>query len=161
MVNAPSPARSKVHPAAPRVTDNTFVPELMEPITLNWVLAAKEPEHLARFYASLLELKASRGLSSHHWRLMIPGGTTLEIYRPSRHRPFPDRGRALAPCLRHSPHQDPLATLLEWLARAQDLGAVVEEEPRLESFGAEAWLNDPEGNALLLLVPVKAAPNRR
>ena len=133
----------------------------MEPITLNWVLAAKEPEHLARFYASLLELKASRGLSSHHWRLMIPGGTTLEIYRPSRHRPFPDRGRALAPCLRHSPHQDPLATLLEWLARAQDLGAVVEEEARLESFGAEAWLNDPEGNALLLLVPVKAAPNRR
>ena len=160
MVNAPSPARSKVHPAAPRVTDNTFVPELMEPITLNWVLAAKEPEHLARFYASLLELKASRGLSSHHWRLMIPGGTTLEIYRPSRHRPFPDRGRALAPCLRHPPHQDPLATLLEWLARAQDLGAVVEEEARLESFGAEAWLNDPEGNALLLLVPVKAAPNR-
>ena len=133
----------------------------MEPITLNWVLAAKEPEHLARFYASLLELKASRGLSSHHWRLMIPGGTTLEIYRPSRHRPFPDRGRALAPCLRQLPHRDPLATLLEWSKRAQDLGAVVEEEPRLESFGAEAWLNDPEGNALLLLVPVKAAPNRR
>ena len=132
----------------------------MEPITLNWVLAAKEPEHLARFYASLLELKASQGLSPHHWRLKLPGGTTLEIYRPSRQRSFPERGRALAPCLRRLPHQDPLAILLEWLVRAQGLGAVVEEEPRLESFGAEAWLNDPEGNALLLLVPVQSASSR-
>lgn len=58
------------------------------------------------------------------------------------------------------PHRDPLATLLEWLEQAQGLGAVVEEQPRLESFGAEAWLNDPEGNALLLLVPVQSAPSR-
>lgn len=133
----------------------------MEPITLNWVLAAHEPEPLARFYASLLELEASQGLSPHHWRLKIPGGTSFEIYRPSRQRPFPDRGRALAPCLRRPPNQDPLATLLKWLERATDLGAVVNEEPRLESFGAEAWLNDPEGNALLLLVPVKSTPTRR
>ena len=65
------------------------------------------------------------------------------------------------PCLRRPPNQDPLSTLLEWLERATDLGAVVNEEPRLESFGAEAWLNDPEGNALLLLVPVKSTPIRR
>ncbi len=49
---------------------------------------------------------------------------------------------------------------MEWLEQAQGIGAVVEEEPRLESFGAEAWLNDPEGNALLLLVPVQSAPSR-
>jgi hypothetical protein len=33
------------------------------------------------------------------------------------------------------------------------LGASPLEPARLESFGAEAWLLDPEGNRLLLLVP--------
>jgi hypothetical protein len=35
---------------------------------------------------------------------------------------------------------------------ALDLGATSEDPPRQESFGAEAWLLDPEANRLLLLV---------
>ncbi len=37
---------------------------------------------------------------------------------------------------------------------ALELGASVQDPPRQEPFGAEAWLVDPEGNRLLLLVPV-------
>ncbi len=36
---------------------------------------------------------------------------------------------------------------------ALGLGASMEDQPRQEPFGAEAWLLDPEGNRLLLLVP--------
>jgi hypothetical protein len=39
-----------------------------------------------------------------------------------------------------------------WIAMALELGASVEDPPRQEPFGAEAWLLDPEGNRLLLLV---------
>jgi hypothetical protein len=45
-----------------------------------------------------------------------------------------------------------LALLQAWIATALDLGASAGDLPRQESFGAEAWLLDPEGNRLLLLV---------
>jgi hypothetical protein len=41
---------------------------------------------------------------------------------------------------------------MDWLDAAVALGAITAEPPRRESFGAEAWLLDPEGNRLLLLV---------
>ena len=126
----------------------------MEAITLSWVLAAREPQQLARFYADLLEREPDPGLSPQHWRLALPGGALMEIYRPSRQRTFPEQGRALAACLKRPADPNPLAALQNWVDRAEALGASVAEPPRRESFGAEAWLLDPEGNALLLLVPL-------
>lgn len=45
-----------------------------------------------------------------------------------------------------------------WISAALGLGASLHESPREESFGAEAWLLDPEGKRLLLLVLVITAP---
>jgi hypothetical protein len=45
-----------------------------------------------------------------------------------------------------------LAVLQVWMTTAMDLGATSEDPPRQEPFGAEAWLLDPEGNRLLVLV---------
>ena len=45
-----------------------------------------------------------------------------------------------------------LAVLQAWISTALELGASVGDPPRQEPFGAEAWLLDPEGNRLLLLV---------
>ena len=45
-----------------------------------------------------------------------------------------------------------VALLNGWITAALDLGASLQEPSRQESFGAEAWLLDPEGNRLLLLV---------
>ena len=50
---------------------------------------------------------------------------------------------------------NPLAGLEAWIATSLGLGATLLAPARLEPFGAEAWLLDPEGNRLLLLV---AAP---
>jgi hypothetical protein len=47
---------------------------------------------------------------------------------------------------------DAFAVLHAWISAALELGASVDDPPRQETFGVEAWLLDPEGNRLLLLV---------
>jgi hypothetical protein len=45
-----------------------------------------------------------------------------------------------------------LAAINAWLEVTEQLRAEQAEPPRQEPFGVEAWLLDPEGNRLLLLV---------
>ena len=117
------------------------------------VLAADDPERLAAFYGALLGTDTQRGFSSSHWRLLGPGERRLEIYAPSRQRPRPRGEGRLALCFsRPAGEAPPLQVLQDWLAVVLALGAVAVEPPRQEPFGAEAWLTDPDGNRLLLLV---------
>jgi len=125
----------------------------MKLTSISWVLAAHEPEPLARFYATAFGTVAERGFSQQHWRVQLADGGCLEIYRPSRSRPFPERGRALAPCLRLPACQHPLEQLEGCLPELIASGASVQQPPRLEPFGAEAWLEDPEQNPLLVVSP--------
>ena len=117
------------------------------------VLAADEPAALARFYGALLEVEPQQGLSPSHWRLPWPAGGWLEVYGPSRSRPQPRQQGRLALCLqREADGTGTVALLNAWISRALLLGASALDPPRQESFGSEAWLLDPEGNRLLLLV---------
>lgn len=82
-----------------------------------------------------------------------PAGGQLQIYVPSRTRPQPLQGGRLALCLqRSSEGRDRLAVINAWLEVTEQLRAEQTEPPRQEPFGVEAWLLDPEGNRLLLLV---------
>jgi hypothetical protein len=75
------------------------------------------------------------------------------VYAPSKSRPQPRQpGRLALGLQRKADAAGPLAVLHAWIATALELGASVDDPPRQESFGAEAWLLDPEGNRLLLLV---------
>ncbi len=117
------------------------------------VLAADDPARLAGFYGALLGTTPLAGFSASHWRLPWPGEGLLEIYAPSRQRPRPRGEGRLALCLsRPAGEAPPLELLSGWLAELEALGATRVEPPRQEPFGAEAWLADPEGNRLLLLV---------
>ncbi len=117
------------------------------------VLAADDPERPAAFYAALLGTEPQGVLSSSHWRLLGPGERRLEIYAPSRRRPRPRGEGRLALCFsRPAGEAPPLQVLHDWLAVVLALRAVSVEPPRQEPFGAEAWLADPEGNRVLLLV---------
>ncbi|MCP9848633.1 VOC family protein [Cyanobium sp. Morenito 9A2] len=117
------------------------------------VLAADDPAALAGFYGALLQVEAQPGWGSGHWRLPWPSGGWLEVYAPSRTRPVPRQAGRLALCLQSAGgSNDPLAVLAAWIEVALAHGARAQEPPRRESFGAEAWLQDPEGNRLLLLV---------
>ena len=123
----------------------------MKPSSITWVLAAHNPESLARFYATAFGTIAEPGFSSQHWRVPLADGGCLEIYRPSRSRPFPERGRTLAPCLKLSACEHPLVQLGACLPELIASGTRVQQPPRLEPFGAEAWLEDPEENPLLVV----------
>ena len=115
------------------------------------VLAADDPCRLAGFYAALAGPGAEpqQGLSESHWRVPLPDAGWLELYRPSSTRPLARQRGRLAVCLRrcHGPTE-----LEAWIDQACSLGGQLLEPPRSEPFGREAWLLDPEGNALLLLV---------
>ena len=117
------------------------------------VLAADDPAALARFYGALLDVEPQPGLSSSHWRVQWPAGGWLEVYAPSKRRPQPRQQGRLALCLqRQAEGEGTLALLKVWITTALDLGASMQDPPRQEPFGAEAWLLDPEHNRLLLLV---------
>jgi predicted enzyme related to lactoylglutathione lyase len=117
------------------------------------VLAADDPAALAQFYGELLEVEPQRGLSTCHWRVRWPAGGWLEIYAPSGSRPQPRQRGRLALCLQQQAESTDTAALLNsWIEAALGLGASLLDPPRQEPFGAEAWLLDPEGNRLLLLV---------
>jgi len=128
-------------------------PQAEPPLGGALVLAADDAGTLARFYAALLGKEPRQGLTADHWRLPWPAGGWLEIYVPSRQRPRPRRQGRLALCLHRSrAGGDPVARLTGWVDLVSSQGAVLLEPPRQESFGAEAWLADPEGNPFLLLV---------
>ena len=129
----------------------------MSSTNLSWVLAAEDPQRLAGFYAALWECPQVQGFSGSHWIVEPAGGCRLEIYRPSRQRPFPPRGRAMAPCLRLAPSKAPLEHLQQQLPAWIALGASLIEPARLEAFGAEVWLADPEGNPVLVVQPFPRA----
>jgi hypothetical protein len=117
------------------------------------VLAADDPVALASFYGALLEVEPQPGLSASHWRVPWPAGGWLEVYAPSQSRPQARQQGRLALCLqRTAAGADPIGALEDWIGETARLGATVFDPPRQESFGAEAWLLDPEGNRLLLLV---------
>ena len=126
----------------------------MNAMQISWVLAAEDSLRLARFYSELFQATLLPGVAKHHCIVQFSDGTRLEIYRPSRKRPFPARGRALAPCLRLTPSHDPLPELQRLLRTALQRGGSLLDDARLEPFGAEAWIHDPEGNPLLLLAPL-------
>ena len=117
------------------------------------VLAADQPAELPRFYGALLAVEPQPGLSGSHWRVPWPAGGFLELYAPSSSRPQPRQPGRLALCLqRQAVGPGAVALLNGWITAALDLGASLHEPSRQESFGAEAWLLDPEGNRLLLMV---------
>lgn len=116
--------------------------------TVGLVLAADDPAGLARFYGQIFGSAAAPGLSPSHWRVPLPGSLWLEVYAPSRARPLPRQRGRLAVALQLSGGETGLAAAI---TRAQEHGGQLLEPSRQESFGWEAWLNDPEGNALLLI----------
>ena len=118
------------------------------------VLAADDPATLARFYGALLSAEPQQGWGASHWRVPWPAGGFLELYAPSSSRPQPRQPGRMALCLQQQTVEggDAAALLQTWIQQATAEGGSLLERPRHEPFGVEAWVLDPEGNRLLLLV---------
>ena len=127
----------------------------MDDIGTNFLIASLKPRELSEFYALLGNGKVVKGFNSSHYLIMYRQNYKIQIYKPSHEIIRPLEGlSAFSICFQKKPNIEPLMKLKEWCKEIVSLGGHVYEEPRNESFGAETWLLDPEGNTFLLLVPL-------
>ena len=127
----------------------------MSSLQVSLVIASKKPKKLSEFYAFATNGYVKPGFDEDHYLIINPSGLKIQVYRPSQRKPLPDKGRASSLCLQHAPSIKPLSIISEWATSLIKRGATVFEQPKLESFGAESWLIDPEGNYFLIVVPRK------
>ena len=125
----------------------------MSSLQISLVIAANKPKKLSEFYAFATNGDLQAGIKSDHFSIVNSNGFHIQVYRPSKKESWINRGRAAALCLQQVPSSNPLHAISEWVAILLSRGAVVIDPPKLESFGAEAWLSDPDGNYFLIFVP--------
>ena len=117
------------------------------------VLAARAPKKLAQFYAQVLEVKQSMGFTEDHWLVLHPNGMKLHIFNPSHKSPLNKTPGNFGLCIHGKPQLQPLSTIEKRILELVSMGARPIGEAKLESFGAEIWMMDPEDNHFLLLIP--------
>ncbi len=118
------------------------------------LIASHHPQKLSKFYAFATCGELQPGINNDHYLIIHRTGMNIQIYRPSLGRPWPKRGKAAALCLQQKSSINPLLSVNEWVERLISRGAGVVERPRLELFGAESWMIDPEGNYFVIFVPI-------
>ncbi len=126
----------------------------MSSISLSLAIASNHPIKLAEFYAFATNGQLELGENKYHCKVILRDGLMIHLYKPSRNEPIPNKGRALSLCLQQEASIQPLITIKEWAGLLASGGAELAKEPTLETFGAEAWMTDPEGNDFLICVPI-------
>ena len=116
------------------------------------MIASHAPKKLAQFYGQLNNTEVIQGMNNNHFFILIGDGFKIEFYRPSKDLPWPKIGNTSSLCFKKQTTEESLQVLCDWSADLIKLGGREITEPRVESFGAELWFEDPEGNQFLLLV---------
>ncbi len=124
----------------------------MYSIEISYIIASQKPRELAEFYSNVSDTSISEGISSTHFVISKSHEFKIQIYCPSKNRLFLHRGMNTAVCFHRKSNLDLLEVLTEWSESLILLGAKVLEVPKLESFGAEAWMLDPDLNPFLIIV---------
>tara|TARA_Y100001968_G_C19331706_1_gene704663 strand:+ start:379 stop:762 length:384 start_codon:yes stop_codon:yes gene_type:complete len=124
----------------------------MSLIEVSFIIESDSPGDLASFYEKVSEAKASQGLSSEHYVINKSHEFKIQIYRSSKKRISPIKGFASAVCFQKKTNLDPISEVKRWSENLISIGARTIDAPRLEPFGAELWMIDPEGNAFLLMM---------
>ena len=125
---------------------------MIKPIVTT-LLAASNPSELAEFYSFAMDAEIKPGFNNNHFLVSNSIGFTIQIYTPSTNQPSPPKGKALSLCLVSAPSKTPTKSLREWTDKLESRGAESREDFVVQAFGAEAWIADPEGNLILILVP--------
>ena len=127
----------------------------MEEIATSFLIASTNPRKLSEFYALVCNENVSNGLNSNHYLIIYRENLKIHFYKASmKHQGFYEGPSSVALCFQKESSLEPLLKLKEWCKELFSLGAEVLVEPKNEFFGAEAWMQDPEGNSFLLLVPL-------
>tara|TARA_Y100001968_G_C19404440_1_gene742856 strand:- start:814 stop:1206 length:393 start_codon:yes stop_codon:yes gene_type:complete len=121
-------------------------------IEVSCVIASHSPRQLAAFYANLNHAEIFQGINNNHFFILIKDGFKIEFYKPSKYGLRPKQGTSCSLCFKKQANDHPLKVLNDWTEHLSELGGRVISQARVESFGAEIWVVDPEENQFLLLV---------
>ncbi|WP_269622869.1 hypothetical protein [Prochlorococcus marinus] len=128
----------------------------MDCIQASFLISTSKPKELSTFYSSLFSKKVEEGFDSNHCSINAHSSLQITFYKPSSNRiPSDMRCPPISLCFEKPASKEPLIVLNNWLEEVISLGATLIEKPKLESFGAEAWVLDIDQNKVLLYVPYK------
>tara|TARA_B100000214_G_scaffold338066_1_gene283006 strand:- start:167 stop:580 length:414 start_codon:yes stop_codon:yes gene_type:complete len=122
-------------------------------ININCVIASENPKELSDFYSKINSDKANKGLNSTHYFISLGDRSKIHFYRPSEKNDLQRKGNSVSLCFQCEPSDDPLKIIGNWTSEILKIGGSPIGDPKLENFGSEQWMLDPEGNQFLILVP--------
>ena len=125
----------------------------MSLMNINFVIASENPKELSGFYAKINSDKANQGFNSTHYFILLSNRSQIHFYRPNEKHKWERRGNSTSLCFQSEPSRDPLKTIECWTSEIIKIGGAVVGVSKLEKFGSEQWMIDPEGNQFLILVP--------
>ena len=122
-------------------------------MNINFVIASKNPRELSGFYAKINSDKASKGLNASHYFISLSNRSKIHFYLPNENHEWHRKANSTSLCFQHEPCEDPPKIIECWTSEILKMGGIAKGVPKLEKFGSEQWMLDPEGNQFLILVP--------
>ena len=125
----------------------------MSLMNINFVIASKDPKGLSIFYSKINSDKVIKGFNSTHYFISLSNRSKIDFYQPGKDYEWINKGNSASLCFEGKASNEPLKDIETWSFELLASGGKVKLSPRLEKFGAEQWMLDPEGNNFLILVP--------
>jgi len=120
---------------------------------VNFVIASENPKELSRFYAKINSDKVNNGFNATHYFISLSSRSQIHFYRPNENHEWQRKGNSTSLCFERESSEDPVKIIKRWTSEISKIGGSVIGTLKLEKFGCEQWMLDPEGNQFLILVP--------
>ena len=125
-------------------------------MNINFVIASENPKELSYFYSKINSDKVNRGFNSNHYFISLSNRSKIHFYRPNENHQLQRKGNSTSLCFQCEPSENSENKLKRWTAEIIKMGGSVMGISKLERFGSEQWMLDPEGNKFLILAPYLA-----
>ena len=122
-------------------------------MNVNFVIASKNPKELSDFYAKVNSDKANKGFNATHYFISLSNRSKIHFYLPNENHQWEREGNSTSLCFQCEPSKYPEEIINRWTTEILKMGGTVMGTSKLEKFGSEQWMLDPEGNQFLILVP--------
>tara|TARA_Y100001968_G_scaffold234912_1_gene218041 strand:+ start:58 stop:471 length:414 start_codon:yes stop_codon:yes gene_type:complete len=122
-------------------------------MNINFVIASENPKELSYFYSKINSDKVNRGFNSNHYFISLSNRSKIHFYRPNENHQLQRKGNSTSLCFQSEPSENPSKIIERWTSDLLKMGGRAMGISKLENFGSEQWMLDPEGNQFLILVP--------
>ena len=122
-------------------------------MNIYFVIASETPKELSDFYAKINSDKVNKGFNATHYFISLSNRSKIHFYRPNKEHEWQRKGNSTSLCFQREPCSNPSKILQGWTSEILKIGGSAMGMSKLENFGSEQWMLDPEGNQFLILVP--------